>query len=104
MFGVQPSGRRAAGLKGGAILARGAHEAGEQRVPVAGRRGELRVELTGDKPRMRTQFDKFHQAIGGKAREGEAGCGQLVKIVIVEFIAMAMTLENRLSAVNRARQ
>src|SRR5271168_721018 len=94
----------AARLQRSAILACGAHEAGEQRVPIARRRGEFRVELTGDEPRMRAQFDEFHQSIGGEAREGEAGRAHLVEIVIVEFVAVAVALEYRLSAVQCARQ
>src|SRR5271169_735851 len=101
---LKPSRGCAARLQQSAILACGAHEAGEQRVSIARRRGEFRVELTGDEPRMRAQFDEFHQSIGGEARESEARRGHLVEIVIVEFIAVAVTLEYRLSAVQRARQ
>ena len=72
--------------------------------PSRGRRGELRVELAGDEPRMRAQLDEFHQAVRRESGEAQAGRGQLLEIVIVEFIAVAMALENRFLAVDGVRQ
>ncbi len=78
-------------------------EAREQRVAVARRRGELGMKLAGDEPGMRAQFDELHQAVRRKSGETQARGAQFVEIVIVEFIAVAMALEYRFLAVNRAR-
>ena len=87
-----------------AIQARRPDEAGEQRMSIARRRGELRVKLARHEPWMRAQLDELHQAVGRESREAQAGRSQLVEIMIVEFIAVAMALEYRLLAVQRVRQ
>src|ERR1700689_257250 len=95
---------RAPGLQSGAILTGRPDESREQRMPVARRRGELRVKLAGDEPRMRTQLDELDQAVGRESGEAQAGRGQLLEIMIVEFITMTMTLEYGFLAVQRVRQ
>src|SRR5580692_5345081 len=89
----------AARLQRGPVLARRSDEAGEQGVAIARRGSEFRVKLTGHKPRMAGQLDKFHQPVGGEAREAQPRRRQLVQIMIIELVAMAMTLENRLLTV-----
>ena len=59
----------APGLQRRAILARGSDEPREQRMAVARRGGELRVELARHEPRMRRQFDEFDQPIRAKIRK-----------------------------------
>ena len=56
----------------GPVRARGADEAGEQRMAVARRGGELRVELGGDEPRVARQLDDLHQPVAREAREAQA--------------------------------
>lgn len=57
------------------------------------------MELAGNEPGVSGQLDEFHQAVGGEAGEFQARSGELIEIVIVEFISMAMTLEYRLFTV-----
>src|SRR5579863_10296095 len=61
--GVAPSGARRLWQERGAVGARGADEAGEERVPVPWRGGELRVELRRDEPGVLGQLDHLHQPI-----------------------------------------
>src|SRR5690606_30190 len=50
-------------LAAGLLLARGAHEADEQRMPGARRREELRVRHAGDEPRVVRQIDHLDQQV-----------------------------------------
>src|ERR1700682_2703423 len=95
---------RAPGLQSGAILAGRSDESAEQEMPVARRRGEFRVKLARHEPGMRAQFDELHQTVGRESGEAQAGRGQLLQIVIVEFVAMAMAFEDRSLAVQRVRK
>ena len=41
------------------------------------------------------QLDHFHQAtVGAGASDDQAGCGQLVAVVVVHFVAVTMALGN----------
>ena len=77
-------------------------EAIEQRMPVARRRRELRVELAGEEPRMllRRQLDHFDQQIVHRlAGDDEAQVLELLAIAVVEFVAVAMALADHVLAV-----
>ena len=51
----------------GALVARGADEAGKKWVPVARRGSELRVELGGDEPGVIRQLDHLDQPVAREA-------------------------------------
>ena len=75
------------------LMARGTDEPGEQRVSVARRRGELRMELTTQEPRMVRDLDHLDQLILDRlAGNDQACCFQGLAIQIVELVAMAMAL------------
>src|SRR5882757_5698799 len=84
----------AARLQRCSVLARRPDKSRKQRMAVARRRGEFRMELAGHEPGMTGQLDELDQAIGGESGETQSRRRQLVEIVIVEFIAVAMTLKN----------
>src|SRR5450432_3098899 len=86
-----------------AVCAGRPHEAREQWMAIERRRGEFRMKLARDEPGMRTQFDELHQAISRESREGQSRRGQLLEIMIVEFIPMPVALEDRLLAVQQVR-
>jgi hypothetical protein len=46
------------------LIPRSSDEAREERMPIARVRGELRMELRSDEPRMARQFDDLDQTIG----------------------------------------
>ena len=75
-----------------AVRARRLDEAGEQRMAVARRRAELRMELAGDEQRMRRQLDHLHQAVARDAGEAQARVHQLLQVAVVELVAMAVAL------------
>src|SRR4051812_18205572 len=87
-----------------AMLARGAHEAREQRMTVTRRRGEFRMELRRHEPRMTRQLDDLDQSVLGQPREAEAGRGVAVHVLVVELVAVAVTLAHDLVAVDGTRQ
>src|SRR5690606_25228010 len=67
------------------VLARGAHEADEQRVAVARRGQELRVRLAGDEPGMVRQLDHLHQQVVHRlGRDHQAGVLELGPVAVVE--------------------
>ena len=67
----QPLRRRCLRQLRGSMRARRADESGEQRVAITRSRGELRVELRGDEPRMVRQLDHLHEAVTREAREAQ---------------------------------
>src|SRR5690606_617951 len=75
----------------------------EERMAIARRGGELRVELHTDEPRMRErtaarQLDDLGQRLGGRARGHDETCLlEPVDIAVVDLITMAMPLVDRLA-------
>src|SRR5690348_4132110 len=72
----------------GALRARGADEAREQRVPVPRGGGEFRVKLRGDEPRMTRQLDHLDQAVAREPGEAHAGLAVALEVVVVELVAV----------------
>src|SRR5690606_8984301 len=92
-------------LARGLVLARGADEADEQRVPVARRRGELRMELAREEPRMVRQFDDLDQQVVHRlARDHQAEVLELLAVVVVELVAVPVALADHVLAVQLARE
>src|SRR5580693_194507 len=78
----------------GALRARRADEAGEQRMAVARSGGELGVELGRDEPGMLRQLDHLDQPVGREAGEAQARLAVTLEVVVVELVAVPVTLEN----------
>ena len=82
-----------------ALLKRRTDKAVEQRMPVARRRGEFRMELAADEPRMacfrRTAARSSRTAVLSPIRPTRAGPPLRTRqIMVVEFVAMAMALDD----------
>src|SRR6185437_6011757 len=75
-----------------------ANEAGEKRVAVARCRGEFRMELRRDEPGVAGNLDDFHQAVAREAGEAHARLPVAVEEVVVEFVAVAVALEDGILA------
>lgn len=78
-----------------AMRQRGFHIGLEQRVAVARCRGEFRVELHADEPRVHRarQLHHFRQVFRRRARRDDhPGLFQLRHVVVVHFVAMTMAL------------
>src|SRR5437764_462502 len=103
MSACLPSGTRSLRQLGRPLHARRADEPGEQRMPVARRRGELRVELRGDEPRVIGQLDQFDEPIAREAAEAQARLPVALKVGVVELVAVAMPLHDELLAEDLAR-
>src|SRR4029077_6035746 len=89
---------------GAMLLARRAHEAGEQRVRPGWTRLELRVELTADEPRVIGQLDDLYErAVGREAGAAHAVFGEHVAIGVRNLVAMAMPLADLERPVGGAR-
>src|SRR5689334_8612219 len=87
------------------LLARCPDEPYEQRMPVARRRGELRMELAGEKPRMVRELDHLDEQIVHRlARDHEPQILELLPIAVVELVAMAMALADHVLAVELTRE
>src|SRR5438309_9344926 len=91
--------RRPLGLGGGGgaagamLLARRAHEPGEQWVRPRGARLELRMELAADEPGVIGQLDHLDaRAVGREAGAAHAVFGEDVAVGIGHFVAMPMPL------------
>src|SRR6185312_16366597 len=79
-------GRRAPGA---ALLARRAHEPGEQRVWPGGSGLELGVELTADEPGMIGKLDHLDQrAVGGEPGAPHPVFGEHVAVGVRHFVAV----------------
>src|SRR5579864_3875564 len=76
-----------------------ADEAREQRMAIAGRGGELRVELRSDEERMLRQLDYLDQLIDRTPGEHHAFLLQGFEVIVVELVAMTVPLHNGVSAV-----
>src|SRR5688572_6520558 len=84
---------------------RRAHEADEQRMPVARRRGELGMRLAREEPRVVLQLDHLDQQVVHRLRrDHEAGVLELRAVAVVELVAVAMALADDLLAVQLARE
>src|SRR3990172_2105 len=81
----------------------GLHIAGEQRMTVTRRGGEFRMELHAHEPGVIRPFDDFDQrAVHGCAGNHQALLRQTVAILVVEFVAVAVTLDDGILAVQTA--
>src|SRR5690606_19952494 len=75
-------------------------QAGEPRMARPRGGGEFRVELTGNEPRMIRHLDHFHQGtIHGAAGNAQTGLLQLRQQVVVDFITVAVTLDDHILTV-----
>src|SRR5688572_25407084 len=72
-------------------------------MPIARRGSEFRMELSGDEPRMVRQLHDFHQAVAREPGKFEPALAEAFQIGVVEFEAMAVTLEDEVLAVDLAR-
>src|SRR2546423_6612710 len=78
---------------GAMLLARRAHEPGEQRVRPRGTRLQLRMELAADEPRVVGQLDHLHQrAVGREAGAAHAVFGEYVAVGVRHLVAMPVPL------------
>src|SRR5690554_1520852 len=84
----------------GALLQCRIDKAAEQRMAVTRGGGEFRVELAGNEPRMIRHLDHFHQGtIHGAAGNAQTGLLQLRQQVVVDFITVAVTLDDHILTV-----
>jgi len=61
---------------------------------------EFRMELHRQEPRVVFEFDDLDELAGGQPSGGNESCAlETVEIVVVEFIAMAMTLADAVLSV-----
>src|SRR5689334_9011325 len=89
-FAVSSFARATHGRSG---LHRSADEAGEQRMRASGTRLQLGMELTTDEPGMRLQLDHLYQrSIRRKAAQIQTVLDEGIAILVVDFIAMSVTL------------
>src|SRR5712664_1182136 len=89
----------------GLILQSGLDECGEERMAAARGRGEFRVELAADEPRMRRQLDHLAQLLAlGDAGNAQAFVLQSLHVLIVDLVAVAVALVNHVRAVDLARE
>src|SRR5689334_955469 len=76
----------------------------EQRLRAIRSRGELRVELRSDEPRVVVEFNDFHEtSVRGRAGEHEACLHHRVPVLVVELVTVTMTLVHQRVAVGRRR-
>src|SRR5690606_21675525 len=76
----------------------------EQAVAITRRRGEFRVELASDKPRMLRHFHHLDQlTVSGTTGNTQAGIGQLLHIGVIHFVTMAMALNDFCLAITLRR-
>src|SRR6266513_1179011 len=87
----------------GLVLQSGLDERREERMPAAGRRGEFRMELAADEPRVRRQLDHLAQLLAlGEAGSAQALVLQSLHILVVDFEAMAVAFVDHVRAVDLA--
>src|SRR5450432_4201854 len=86
----------------------GLHEADEQRMTAPGVRSEFRVELATEEPRVIGQFDHLDQIAGGRAlgsrADEKSGCLDPRQVMVVDFVAVAMSLDDRGRAIDSMRK
>src|SRR5712692_4834270 len=89
----------------GLILQSGLDECGKERMAAARGRGEFRVELAADEPRMRGQLDHLAQLLAlGDAGNAQALVLQSLHVLIVDLVAVAVALVDHVRAVDLARE
>src|SRR5437879_4614349 len=89
----------------GLVMQSGLDESGKERMAAAGRRGEFRVELAADEPRMRRQLDHLAQLLAlGEAGNAQALVLQSLHVLVVDLVAVAMALVDHIRAVDLSRE
>src|SRR5712671_2220813 len=89
----------------GLVLQSGLDECGEERMAAARGRGEFRVELAADEPRMRRQLDHLAQLLAlGDAGNPQALVLQSLQVLVVDLVAVAVALVDHVRAVDLARE
>src|SRR5712692_2914186 len=89
----------------GLVLQSGLDESGKERMTAAGRRGEFRVELAADEPRMRRQLDHFAQLLAlSQAGNAQALVLQSLHVLVVDLVAVAVALVDHIRAVDLSRE
>ena len=62
------------------------------------------MELRREEPRMIVELDELDEPVARKPGQHEAGLGQLLRVAVVELVAMAMPLVDLTGAVDRVRE
>src|SRR6266566_2335828 len=89
----------------GLVLQSGLDERRKERMAAAGRRGEFRVELAADEPRVRWQLDHLAQLLAlGEAGNAQALVLQSLHVLVIHLVPMAVTFADHVSAVDLARE
>src|SRR6266850_3210307 len=89
----------------GLVLQSGVDERRKERMAAAGRRGEFRMELAADEPRVRWQLDHFAQLLAlGQAGNAQALVLQPLYVLAVDFVAVAVAFVDHVRAVDLARE
>src|SRR6266568_3367719 len=89
----------------GLVLQSGLDERRKERMAAAGRRGEFRMELAADEPRVRWQLDHLAQLLAlGEAGGAQALVLQSLHVLVVHLVAMAVAFVDHVSAVDLARE
>src|SRR5574338_1083909 len=105
----QPSSRRLFReqrcIAHGLVFARGLHETVEQRVAVARRRGEFRMELAGQEPRvfLLWQFHDLDQIVHRHPGDRQPCLLQPFAVAVVDLETMAVALADGVGAIQPAR-
>src|SRR6476620_8717852 len=83
------------------MLETSADERGKQRMAAARRRGEFRVELAGNEPRMLRDLDHLAKVfVCRNARDAHSRIHQVWNIAVVDFITMTMAFHDRFGAID----
>src|SRR5205085_5988186 len=76
-----------------------------QRMAIPRSRGELGVVLAAEEPRMVGELGHLGQVLGlGLGADREAGGLEARDVVVVDLVAMAMALGNRVLAIDAVRE
>src|SRR5690606_15551248 len=101
---VLASGLRLLLFACGRVLARRTDEAGEQRMAIARRGSELRMELAADEPGMPGNLGDLDEIVHRFSGKAQSLAFQCFAVIVVELVAVAMTLDDHVRAVELARQ
>src|SRR5467141_2067449 len=89
----------------GLVLQSGLDERRKERMAAAGRRGEFRMELAADEPRVRWQLDHFAQLLAlGQAGNAQALVLQPLYVLALDFVPVAVAFVDHVRAVDLARE